>query len=404
MVDRNAPDWEPEFETAVAGPPNLAKATPSEVSELFSSEKYEVPKHVARRALDTMEGNDPYKLGASIFRIALEADDLPELSTPTRNFRWRQRVVHKQPPPPPPPLSRATNAERTKAFNAVYAAQQILRQLEQKMEAVKERIRSLENEESLLGVRLQEEEDVARVRLEEAERVHKEHLQREEVLSRAKLEEAERAQMEKIHHKEEQMRARLANVEPALKERSKQLKLAETMLKAKLQAVHDGKACPSMLGAAEALYAIEKARLVSTEKARVVCTKKELKQAEEKEDVNGILAAMAQYPDSVEVQETGCRALWRVVVKNNATRPTIAEKGGIEAAFHAMTQHSHHEGVQVQGCYMMCEMVKCESARPAIRKGKAVMDAARNNFPNNDNIIQYLNYVERRLYNNCGIQ
>ena len=33
MVDRNAPDWEPEFETAVPGPPGLAKATSSKVSQ-----------------------------------------------------------------------------------------------------------------------------------------------------------------------------------------------------------------------------------------------------------------------------------------------------------------------------------------------------------------------------------
>ena len=38
-------------------------------------------------------------------------------------------------------------------------------------------------------------------------------------------------------------------------------------------------------------------------------------------------------------------------------------------------------------------MVKCESVRPAIREGKAVMDAARNNFPDHDYIKMYLNYV-----------
>ena len=42
---------------------------------------------------------------------------------------------------------------------------------------------------------------------------------------------------------------------------------------------------------------------------------------------------------------------------------------------------------------MMYFMVDCESVRPAIREGKAVMDAARNNFPNNDNIKRYLEDV-----------
>ena len=42
---------------------------------------------------------------------------------------------------------------------------------------------------------------------------------------------------------------------------------------------------------------------------------------------------------------------------------------------------------------MMYMMVDCESARPAIRKGKAVMDAARNNFPNDDTIKPNLNYI-----------
>ena len=41
----------------------------------------------------------------------------------------------------------------------------------------------------------------------------------------------------------------------------------------------------------------------------------------------------------------------------------------------------------------MMYMLKLESARPAIRKGKAVMDAARNNFPNNSGIKIYLDDV-----------
>jgi ubiquitin len=561
MVDRNAPDWEPECETAVGGPPGLARATSSKVSELFSSEKYEVPKHVARRALNTMEGDDPYKLGATIFRIALEANDLPELSTPTRNFRWRQRIVRTQPPPPPPPASRATNEERTKAFNAVYAAQQIVRELQQK-------IRSMRNEESILGVRLQEKEDLARARLEDAERVHKERLQHEEEQARAKMEESEREHKERLQHEEkqararlanvessmkeserehkerlqheeEQARARLANVESSIKERSKQLQLAETMLTAKLQALHDGKAYPSIVGAAEALYAIEKAHAEEAVQAAVQV----LKEAEENQDIDGILTVMAQHRDSAEVQESGCAALWGVAAKNlnlsrprcsiatiaekggidailtamkqhpdstevqnigcvvlgnfaslnAATRPiiaekggivvilaamkqhpdstrmqeigckalervnhnynlarfatriiiakggiidvilaamkqhpdstkvqesgcralgnvagndtydvhrTIAEKGGIEAAFHAMTQHSHHKRVQQNGCFMIFIMVYCESTRPAIRKGKAVMDAARNNYPNDVDIRQNLIHI----YRSIGVQ
>ena len=46
---------------------------------------------------------------------------------------------------------------------------------------------------------------------------------------------------------------------------------------------------------------------------------------------------------------------------------------------------------------MMCRMVTLESARPAIRKGKAVMDAARNNFPNNSDIKRYLNDVYGKI-------
>ena len=103
---------------------------------------------------------------------------------------------------------------------------------------------------------------------------------------------------------------------------------------------------------------------------------------------------MAQHRDSTEVQEQGCWALRNVAAYNAANRRTIVEKGGIETVFHAMTQHSHDEEVQDWGCYMMYIMVIwCESARPAIREGKAVMDAARNNFPNNNAIQRRLNDV-----------
>ena len=120
---------------------------------------------------------------------------------------------------------------------------------------------------------------------------------------------------------------------------------------------------------------------------------KVLWEAYEKEDIDVILAVMAQHRDSTKVQEEGCHALGNVAHVNAATRLTIVEKGGIEAVFHAMTQHSHDEYVQRWGCYMMYRMVRLESARPAIRKGKAVMDAARNNFPNNEYIQAYLNNV-----------
>ena len=96
------------------------------------------------------------------------------------------------------------------------------------------------------------------------------------------------------------------------------------------------------------------------------------------------------------MQRIGCNALG-YVAGNDANRPIIAEKGGIEAAFHAMTQHSDHEEVQDYGCFMMWHMVRCESVRPAIREGKAVMDAARNNFPNNDYIKQNLEWVYDRI-------
>ena len=46
---------------------------------------------------------------------------------------------------------------------------------------------------------------------------------------------------------------------------------------------------------------------------------------------------------------------------------------------------------------MMYQMVYLESARPAIRKGKAVMDAARNNFPNNRSIKLYLEVVYDKI-------
>ena len=113
----------------------------------------------------------------------------------------------------------------------------------------------------------------------------------------------------------------------------------------------------------------------------------------EKGGIDVILAAMKQHPDSTEVQRNGCAALGRVACANDANRRTIAEKGGIEAVFRAMTQHSHHEWVLRRGCFMMYAMVGCESVRPAIREGKAVMDAARNNFPNNANIKTWLDDV-----------
>ena len=53
--------------------------------------------------------------------------------------------------------------------------------------------------------------------------------------------------------------------------------------------------------------------------------------------------------------------------------------------------------MQYYGCCVMCMMVDLESARPAIRKGKAVMDAARNNFPNNRWIQDCLNDVYARI-------
>ena len=97
------------------------------------------------------------------------------------------------------------------------------------------------------------------------------------------------------------------------------------------------------------------------------------------------------------MQKEGCEALASVAFKNAANQRTIAEKGGIEAAFRAMTQHSHHEDVQKNGCLMMYFMVDCESVRPAIREGKAVMDAARNNFPNNDWIKDWLKDVYAKI-------
>ncbi len=113
--------------------------------------------------------------------------------------------------------------------------------------------------------------------------------------------------------------------------------------------------------------------------------------------IAAILTAMAQHRDSTKVQCNGCMALGDVAWNNAANQRTIAEKGGVEAVFHAMTQHSHHEQVQRQGCYVMYMMVDLESARPAIRKGKAVMDAARNNFPNNSNIKRYLGDVYGKI-------
>ena len=107
---------------------------------------------------------------------------------------------------------------------------------------------------------------------------------------------------------------------------------------------------------------------------------------------------MKQHPDSTEVQKQGCRALGRLAANNDANRRTIAEKGGIEAVFRGMTQHSHHEGVQVMGCGIMYVMVDCKSARPAIREGKALMDAARNNFPDNDKIKLGVKEVYGKIY------
>ena len=61
-----------------------------------------------------------------------------------------------------------------------------------------------------------------------------------------------------------------------------------------------------------------------------------------------------------------------------------------------MTQHRDREKVQRWGCGVMYVMVDLESARPAMQKGKAVMDAARKNFPNNADIEKYLNKVYGR--------
>ena len=138
----------------------------------------------------------------------------------------------------------------------------------------------------------------------------------------------------------------------------------------------------------------EAARRKAEEAAKAI---KLLEQAKKNKDIDGILAVMAQHRDSTEVQQWGCCALGWVADTNDANRRTIAKKGGIEAVFRAMTQHSHHEDVQSNGCFMMYKMVKCESARPAIREGKAVMDAARNNFPNNGMIKRYLDDVYAKI-------
>ena len=117
----------------------------------------------------------------------------------------------------------------------------------------------------------------------------------------------------------------------------------------------------------------------------------------EKGGIEAAFRAMTQHSHHEKVQQQGCYALGKVAWNNDANRRTIAEKGGIEAAFRAMTQHSHDEDVQRWGCYMMCRMVDCASVRPAIREGKAVMDAARNNFPNNDSIKNYLDAVYGKI-------
>ena len=106
---------------------------------------------------------------------------------------------------------------------------------------------------------------------------------------------------------------------------------------------------------------------------------------------------MKQHPGSTGVQVEGCAALGNVACDNDANCRTIAEKGGIEAAFRAMTQHSHEYGVQERGCFVMYWMVNCESARPAIREGKALMDAARKNFRKNDDIKKYLDDVYAKI-------
>ena len=117
----------------------------------------------------------------------------------------------------------------------------------------------------------------------------------------------------------------------------------------------------------------------------------------EKGGIDVILAAMKQHPGSTEVQHQGCMALGNVAWNIDANRRIIAEKGGIEAAFRAMKQHSHDEEVQQGGCSMMYYMVDCESARPAVREGKALMDAARNNFPNNAHIKRRLKDVYAKI-------
>jgi hypothetical protein len=98
------------------------------------------------------------------------------------------------------------------------------------------------------------------------------------------------------------------------------------------------------------------------------------------------------------VQYRGCYALGKIAEDNAANQRIIAEKGGVEAAFHAMTQHSHDKNLHHSACSMIQTMAKCEAARPAIQTGKPVLDAAREYFSKDSVLCMYINIIYQELH------
>ena len=109
----------------------------------------------------------------------------------------------------------------------------------------------------------------------------------------------------------------------------------------------------------------------------------------QKGGIGVIIRATREHQDCKEVQQWGCYALGNTAGIDANQRRTIAVEGGIEAAFAAMRQHGNREEVQKWGCYVVSAMVLCESARPAIREGRALMEAALRRYPRNADLRQY---------------
>ena len=63
--------------------------------------------------------------------------------------------------------------------------------------------------------------------------------------------------------------------------------------------------------------------------------------------IDAIIKNLVKYPDHARVQQSGCLALWRLVVAHrDNNRKEIAKQGGIDAIIKALGKHPDHAGVQ----------------------------------------------------------